>query len=199
MANSKSCLLLSGGLDSISVAYWIRPSSAVTIDYGQKPAMAEIKAAQQLCKQLHIDHHTISVDCSSLGSGDLSDNNQLDIAPVSEWWPYRNQMLLTFAAMKMVQMKVKELIVGSVSTDEIHVDGRPLFYSKISDIISLQEGNISVSTPAIHLTSVELIKQSSIPENLLLLAHSCHTSNEPCMKCRGCFKHLHTLQQLGIE
>jgi len=35
-------ILLSGGLDSIALAYWLRPQIAVTIDYGQRPARAVI-------------------------------------------------------------------------------------------------------------------------------------------------------------
>ena len=36
-----TALLLSGGMDSIALAYWKRPDIALTIDYGQAAADAE--------------------------------------------------------------------------------------------------------------------------------------------------------------
>ncbi len=38
---SKTAILLSGGMDSIALAYWKRPELAITINYGQKPFLAE--------------------------------------------------------------------------------------------------------------------------------------------------------------
>ena len=64
-------LLLSGGMDSYGVAYKEKPDIAVTIDYGQKPADAEVRAAKILTERIGIKHEVISVDLSSLGSGDL--------------------------------------------------------------------------------------------------------------------------------
>lgn len=44
-------LLLSGGMDSISVAFWKRPEIAISIDYGQRAAEAEITAANRSPKK----------------------------------------------------------------------------------------------------------------------------------------------------
>ena len=74
-----TALLLSGGIDSISILYWKKPKFALTIDYGQNSANAEKKAAEYACKQLGIEHHILSIDCSILGSGDLSNNKFLNL------------------------------------------------------------------------------------------------------------------------
>ncbi|WP_440506100.1 7-cyano-7-deazaguanine synthase [Serratia nevei] len=63
----KTALLLSGGMDSIAIAWWKRPDIALTLDYGQYAAEAEIRAASVTCKSLGIDHHIIRIDCRSLG------------------------------------------------------------------------------------------------------------------------------------
>lgn len=196
--NNRSAILLSGGMDSIALSYWQRPTIAITLDYGQKPARAEIAAASTIAKLLDMEHYIIHVDCSSLGCGDLSDNKPLDMAPVSEWWPYRNQMLVTLGAMKAIQLGVKELMLGSVKTDGLHVDGTKEFYKQLSDLVSMQEGNIVITAPAIDMTTVELIKVSGIPISMLLWAHSCHISNEPCGKCHGCNKYRFVREHLGI-
>jgi 7-cyano-7-deazaguanine synthase len=69
----KTALLLSGGMDSVAIAWWKRPDIAITLDYGQKAAEAEIGAAKTICQSLDIEqHHIVRVDCSTLGSGDMA-------------------------------------------------------------------------------------------------------------------------------
>ncbi len=101
--------------------------------------------------------------------------------------------------MKGISLGISELMVGSVKTDELHRDGSEKFYSKISDLTEYQEGGIRITSPAIHMDTIELIKISKIPLSMLYWAHSCHTSSQPCMNCGGCRKYLYVLQGLGIE
>ncbi|MDZ7654290.1 MAG: 7-cyano-7-deazaguanine synthase [Burkholderiaceae bacterium] len=122
----KRALLLSGGLDSLAIAHWLRPELAVTIDYGQLAAAAEIVAATQICRTLGIDHHVVSVDCRALGSGDMAGRRPVALAPASEWWPYRNQLLITLAAMWAIPRGVGQLLIGTVASDGSHADGRPV-------------------------------------------------------------------------
>lgn len=198
MQRNKRAILLSGGMDSIALAYWLRPDVAITLDYGQRAAEAEIAAATRVAKLLGMEHYVLRIDCSSLGSGDLVGSKPLSDAPVTEWWPYRNQMLVTLALMKVIQLDVCELMVGSVKTDAQHSDGTPEFYEQLSKLVSMQEGCIKVTAPAIGMTTVELVKRSQIPECVLMYAHSCHTSNQPCGKCHGCNKYMYVKDQLGI-
>lgn len=195
---SKS-ILLSGGMDSISLAYWLKPEIAFTIDYGQLPATAEINAAKQVCRILAIQHEVITVDCGCLGSGDLSGKKALSIAPSTEWWPYRNQLLVTLASMRAISLGANEIITGTVKSDGFHKDGTIGFFERINNLMKFQEGEMMVSSPAITLTSIELIKSSRIPYDILLWAHSCHRSNIPCGTCPGCLKHLAIRQGLGLE
>lgn len=54
MLRNKKAILLSGGMDSIALAYWLRPEVAITLDYGQKAAEAEIAAAARVAQLLRI-------------------------------------------------------------------------------------------------------------------------------------------------
>lgn len=197
--NTTKGILLSGGMDSIAIAYWKQPDHAFTINYGQKAAMAEIHSASQVCRALGMNHHILDIDCSSLGSGEMAGSESLDISPAVEWWPYRNQLLVTLACMKGISLGMKELYVGSVLTDNIHVDGTKEFYNKLSSVIEMQEANIKILYPAISLTTHELIELAKVPRSLIFWAHSCHTANDPCMNCSGCKKYLATLQKLGYD
>lgn len=192
----KTALLLSGGMDSIAIAYWKKPEQAITIDYGQRPFEGELRASVETARLLGIPHEIIIADCKALGSGDLLGKDSLPNAPCPEWWPFRNQLLLTLAGMKAVSRGIEELIFGTVSSDQIHADGRRLFFEQINSLFASQEGNVRVSVPAIEMTTQELITASGIPKSILMLAHSCHKENFACGNCRGCFKYLNVLEEL---
>lgn len=189
-------VLLSGGMDSIALAHWKRPDVGITIDYGQKAAATELAVAAQVAGLLEMRHETIRVDCASLGSGDMAGSEPLSTAPVTEWWPFRNQMLLTLAGMRAVGIGVTEMMTGSVTSDGSHADGRAEFYVAADALISMQEGGIRVSAPAIRMTTVELIRASGVPRETLAWAHSCHTGVLACGDCRGCHKHYQVMEHL---
>lgn len=194
-----TALLLSGGMDSTSIAYWKRPSLAITIDYGQKPAYAETRAAASVCKDLNIKHHIIRVDVASLGSGDMAGTPAITIAPVSEWWPFRNQLLITLAAMHGVTANIGTLMVGTLTSDGAHVDGTQRFLNAMDQLLKMQEGGIRLEAPAVHLNGAGLVRKSGIPMDILGWAHSCHVANQACGVCRGCRKHYETLAELGLD
>jgi 7-cyano-7-deazaguanine synthase len=190
-------ILLSGGMDSIALAFWKRPSVAITVDYGQLPAETEIRTSKVIVEALDMEHHVIRVNCADLGSGDLINTSQLQSAPSSEWWPYRNQLLLTLALMKGIKLGVKEIMVASVKSDGFHADGTQKFYELANSLSEYQESNIKITAPCIHLNTVELIKTSGVPQDLLFWAHSCHKSNVACGNCRGCKKYIQVMNELS--
>ncbi|KRF00594.1 7-cyano-7-deazaguanine synthase [Frateuria sp. Soil773] len=195
----KTALLLSGGMDSIALAWWKRPELAFTVDYGQLAATAEISASAAICSALDIPHTVLRFDAKALGSGDMAGTAADPNAPASDWWPYRNQLLVTLVAMKAVATGVQRLWLGTVASDGIHKDGTPEFFENINRLLSHQEGGIVVEAPAIGLRTVDLIRQSDIPRSMLAWAHSCHKADVPCCNCRGCNKHFETLQELDTD
>lgn len=184
----ETVLLISGGIDSACIAYEEQPDLGITVDYGQACAEAEVDAASKICDELNLDHSVIDIDCSELGAGSMSQQNQLNVATTPEWWPFRNQLIITMVATEAVKQGASKLLAGSVSNDQEHADGTKEFYEQIDVLLSLQEGNLSISAPAIGQTSTELVNDSGAPLSLLGWTHSCHTSNEPCGRCRGCRK-----------
>jgi 7-cyano-7-deazaguanine synthase len=191
-----SVLLLSGGVDSSTLAYSKRPDLAITINYGQTCAEAEVRAAGQICSELNVPHKVLEVDCSDLGAGQLAKSEQLDIAETPEWWPFRNQLIITISAMDAVKLNADELVVGSVRSDHEHADGRKEFYELLNALLLYQEGDLSVSTPAIDRRSEELVEESNVPLSLLGWTHSCHRSNKACGRCRGCVKRERVLDHI---
>jgi len=189
-------LLLSGGMDSIAVAFWKRPEIAITINYGQKAAEAETAAAAQVATELNLKHEILKIDCTSIGSGDMAGTDPLESAPVPEWWPFQNQLLVTFAAARGMSLGVTEIMTGSVASDKSHADGRPEFYHALDRLVALQEGEIKVSAPALSMSTAELVRIAKVPRSLLAWSHSCHTGNLACGGCRGCVKHYEVTKDL---
>jgi 7-cyano-7-deazaguanine synthase len=192
----KRALLLSGGMDSLALAWWVRPEIGITLDYGQLAAEAEVSASKAICKRLEIQHYVVSIDCRAVGSGDMAGAQADAHAPASDWWPYRNQMLVTLAAMKAISLGVTTLYLGTVKSDGSHRDGTPEFIGAISRLMALQEGGMTVEAPAIELGTAELVRKAGVPRDMLAWAHSCHKSNVACGRCRGCNKYLEVWGEL---
>jgi len=195
----RTALLLSGGMDSSALAWWHRPDLAITIDYGQLAAQAELRASAVICRELGIEHTTIEIDCRSLGSGDMAGIQPDSRAPCSDWWPYRNQLLATFAGMRAIALGMDRLLIGTVANDGSHADGRSQFVGLLDSLMAFQEGGLRISAPAIELSTSELIRISGIPASSLAWAHSCHKANVACGQCRGCNKYFEVFHELGYD
>lgn len=198
MGRPMKAMLLSGGMDSVALAYWKRPDIAMTIDYGQRPARAEVAAAALVAAELGVMHEIVTVDCSALGSGLLAGTEALAGSPSPEWWPFRNQLLVTFALMRLAGTDTDELMLGTVASDHVHADGTKLFYEAINGLVSTQEFRPLISSPAIELTTADLVERSQVPSELLLWSHSCQVDDWACGLCRGCQKRLSVLQDVGL-
>ncbi|QMV19720.1 7-cyano-7-deazaguanine synthase [Granulicella sp. 5B5] len=192
-------LLLSGGIDSIAIAAWLRPAQCLTIDYGQRPAAAEVDAASEVCRRLGLFHDVIRVPINELGSGALAGKPVSEFSSHEEFWPFRNQFLLTLGAMYAMPRSLNAVLIGTVQNDSRHADGSPVFLNQIADLVAQQEGGIAIVAPAIHLDTVELVKVSNVDPSLLGWAHSCHTSHVACGRCPGCNKHSEVMRVLGWE
>ena len=192
----KIAILLSGGMDSIALAFWKKPDLAITIDYGQVSAEGEIRAARKVCQELGLAHEILRIDCRCIGSGELAKTSPLSIAPADEWWPFRNQLLITFAAARLVGKGFGRLMLGTVKTDNEYADGRKEFYSAMDALLFIQEGTLHVTAPAIDMTTVELIKESGISGDILSWAHSCTRNKFACGRCRSCVKHREAMKIL---
>jgi 7-cyano-7-deazaguanine synthase len=194
-----TALLLSGGLDSAAIAWWKKPKFSFFVNYGQTPFIGEQRAAHLIAKSIKSKFIEINIDCRSIGSGSLAASAPVNEAPSKEWWPFRNQLLLTLAAPVALRVGAKEILMGSVKTDSFHKDGTLEFFERMNELLRMQEGNISVLAPAIEMKCEEIIRLSGIPPELISGTHSCHVSDYACGLCEGCIKHFAVLRILGIE
>ena len=183
-------LLFTGGLDSTALAWMLKPDKLVFIDYGQRPAKGEQRASRAVAAAVGIDLDVRRVDMSAFGHGTMSASGTplVSASKAPEFWPYRNQMLITLAAMTYAAELLTEILVGTVVGDDAHADGSREFISTIGELVRLQSG-VRVSAPAIDMTTLQLVKKAAVPQSVLGWTFSCHTGEWACGSCRGCNKH----------
>jgi 7-cyano-7-deazaguanine synthase len=151
-----------------------KPDVCLTIDYGQTPAIGEIRAAKNIASFLSLNCELLSIDASKLGSG--------------LFWPFRNQFLITLAAMKFIGASNLTITIGSVKGDSSHIDGTDEFFKIMHSLMTIQEGHVDVIAPAIEYESIELMRMSRIDADILDMTFSCFKSEFPCGRRRGCLK-----------
>ena len=185
-----SAVLLSGGMDSTALAHWLRPTYAITVDYGQAAAWGELRAAGAVADMLGIRHEVVHADCRAAGAGDMAPGSPkmpaFDMPP--EWWPFRNQLVVTLAAARAVRLGVTSLAIGTVQSDTRFADGTDEFVRRLDSLLSLQEGTLKLTAPAIGFSTVELVRVSGVSPEVLGWSLSCHRSENACGRCNGCRK-----------
>lgn len=181
-------LLFSGGVESTCLAVLHRPDILLTIDYGQVSAAGELRAAAHIAGKLGLRHEIIEAPLRELGTGDLAGCAADKNAKVTEAWPFRNQMLITLAAIRYEREGLREIMIGTVKSDSVHSDGSREFISSLECTLQIQNSHLSILAPAIDMTTLELVDASGVARDLLGWAFSCHTSPVACGLCRGCNK-----------
>lgn len=193
-------LLFSGGVDSTCVAVMTKPDVAVTIDYGQVCAPGELRSARHLANLIGIPHRVIRAPLGHLGRGEMAgQENTESTNSVPDHWPFRNQMLMTVAAMALANCNLRELIVGTVVADSVHNDGTRSFLEAMECLLQTQLDNFRLSAPASRLTTYELVVKSGVSRDLLGWTFSCHRGEFACGLCRGCNKSLQLFACLDNE
>lgn len=187
-------LLFSGGIDSTALAWMTRPDRLLLVDYGQKGARGEERASRAVAEEVRLRLDVVRVDMSQFGRGSMARAPALDGAP-PENWPFRNQMLVTLAAMTYAADDLREIALGTVVTDRLHPDGRPEFVSALDEAVRVQCG-ARVVTPASGMTTAELVVAAGVPRRVLGWTFSCHTGEWACGQCRGCEKHDEVISSL---
>lgn len=186
----RTLLLLSGGVDSAAVASLYTPDAGLFVDYGQRPAGGERRAAREIAGHFQLRLHEVTVDLSAIGDGLLQHSHAAaHHAPTPEWYPYRNQLLVTVAASRALALGFNTVWIGLTDDDQTrHADGTTVFVGVLRRLLQLQEGGIDLAAPAHHQTSVDLVRDAHLPNSIVERTLSCHVAAIACGQCPGCLK-----------
>ena len=181
-------LLLSGGVESTCLAWWLRPSMTITVDYGQVTASAEVDTSRRISDYIGAEHHVLRAREEFIEKGLLVGSESAFSQQHPEFWLFRNQFIVTCALMYIYPEQYVDVAIGTVLSDSKFGDGTKEFLDAINTLVSIQADNVKLIAPAAHLTSHQLVAHVGLPRQLAGLTFSCHTSPLPCGDCPGCRK-----------
>ncbi|WP_020159995.1 7-cyano-7-deazaguanine synthase QueC [Methylobacter marinus] len=203
--SKKAVILLSGGLDSITVLALAKQQGfkcyALSFDYGQRHN-AELKAAARIAADYGVEEHkVINIGLSSIGGSALTDEHIAvpDTAqegiPVT-YVPARNTIFLSFALGWAEVLNAHDIFIGVNAVDYSgYPDCRPEFIKAFQHLANLAtkagvEGeHFTIHTPLISLSKAEIIKlgtELGVDYNRTVSCYSADEQGRACGVCDAC-------------
>ena len=200
--SKKAIVLLSGGLDSITVLALAKAQGyscyALSFDYGQRHN-AELIAAAQIAKDYHvIDHKIITLGLGAIGGSALTDSHiavphTLSAGIPVTYVPARNTIFLSFALGWAEVLKLHDIFIGVNAVDYSgYPDCRPQFISAFQTLANLAtkagvEGEpFTIHTPLINLSKAQIIQQGIRLGVDYARTVSCYSANSQGQACGVC-------------
>lgn len=211
MNKPKKCVVvLSGGPDSATVAYWAKARGyqihPITFNYGQI-AVKEIEAAQKIAAKLGTTTKVIDLTALKQIFRDVTSLCNTDIPLTSEFSspiivPFRNAIFLSVAVAYAVTVGTDEIFYGAQGSDEpFYPDCRREFYQafeKAARLGTCQE--ISIKAPFGSDKKLDLIKEGAKLAVPFELTWSCYINGEKhCGKCESCVNRRKAFRESGLS
>ena len=210
--SKKAIILLSGGLDSITVLALAQQQGfdcyALSFDYGQRHN-AELKAASEIAKTYQVkEHKIVKLGLGSIGGSALTDENiqvpdKLEEGIPVTYVPARNTIFLAFALGWAEVLKIRDIFVGVNAVDYSgYPDCRPEFIKAFQQLADLAtkagaEGeHFTIHTPLISLSKAEIIKlgvKLGVDYTPTVSCYSADNQGRACRVCDAC-----RLRKLGF-
>lgn len=208
----KSVIILSGGMDSVTLLYDKKEeiALAITFDYGSNHNKREAEYAAYHCRKLKIEHIIIPLEFihkyfnSSLlaGADSIPEGHYADENMKSTVVPFRNGIMLSIACgIAESRFLEKVLIANHAGDHAIYPDCRANFIEAMSEAMCYGTyGNIEINAPYTNLTKGEIAligKELGIDYSK---TYSCYKGKEKhCGKCGTCVERKEALAYAGIE
>ncbi len=210
--NKDSVLIVSGGMDSITMLYEYKERIAlgISFDYGSNHNAREIPFAAMHCERLGIKHIVINLGFmhqyfkSSLleGAEAIPEGNYDDENMKSTVVPFRNGIMLSIAAGVAESNGLKYVMMANHGGDHtIYPDCRPEFVSAMSE--ATRQGTypgIEVLAPYTGITKSDIARHGKALGIDYAETWSCYKGGEHhCGKCGTCRERIEALADAGIE
>lgn len=210
--NKDSVLIVSGGMDSITMLYEYKERIAlgISFDYGSNHNAREIPFAAMHCERLGIKHIVINLGFmhqyfkSSLleGAEAIPEGNYDDENMKSTVVPFRNGIMLSIAAGVAESNGLKNVMMANHGGDHtIYPDCRPEFVSAMSEATRLGTyPGIEVLAPYTGITKSDIARHGKALGIDYAETWSCYKGGEHhCGKCGTCRERIEALADAGIE
>ncbi len=207
-----SVIIVSGGMDSITMLYDKKDSIAlgISFNYGSNHNSREIPFAELHCKRLGIRHITINLEFihqyfkSSLldGAEAIPEGNYNDENMKSTVVPFRNGIMLSIATGIAESNNLKNVLIANHAGDHtIYPDCRPEFINAIDE--ATQAGTfakVRVLAPYTNITKIDIAKIGKKLGIDYTETWSCYKGGDKhCGKCGTCVERKEALAGAEID
>ncbi|MBE0492994.1 MAG: 7-cyano-7-deazaguanine synthase QueC [Thiomicrospira sp.] len=206
MSQLRAVILLSGGLDSVTVLAHAHAQGfechTLSFDYGQRHQV-ELQAAERLAAQYGAKtHRVMQMNMAAIGGSALTDN-RIDV-PVSgvgsdipvTYVPARNTIFLSYALGLAEVLEAQHIFIGVNSVDYSgYPDCRPEYiaaYEKMANLATKTavEGHlIKIETPLMSLSKAEIIHMGlnlGVDYSLTVSCYQADNEGRACGQCDSC-------------
>jgi 7-cyano-7-deazaguanine synthase len=222
VTDRKAVVLLSGGLDSTTVAAIAQQQGyvvyALSFDYGQSHKL-ELESAARVAKELGLAQHAVvKVDLRSFGGSALTSDTPIpkhrsaaeigNGVPVT-YVPARNTVFLALALAWAETLGATDIFVGVNALDYSgYPDCRPEFITAFERMANLgtkigTEGGarIRIHAPLISMTKKEIVETGlslGIDYSITTTCYDPSPTGEACGACDACLLRLKGFEQAGV-
>jgi 7-cyano-7-deazaguanine synthase len=203
--NKKGIILLSGGLDSATVAAIAVKEgfrlSAITFFYSQRHEV-EISFAEKLVKYFNMENHVKISIPSEIFKTALNADSGIEVPKSREiienvipvtYVPARNIIFLSYALAYAESTDAEDIFIGANAVDYSgYPDCRPEFFQafkRMADIgtkAGVEGRGFTIHTPLLHLKKHEIIKTGIELGVDYSLTHSCYDPDSRGLSCGEC-------------
>ena len=217
----KSIILLSGGLDSATVAAIAKSQGfelyALSFDYGQRHQI-ELESARKIAAQIGVKEHKIAkIDLRIFGGSALTADIDVPTSPSKNipitYVPARNTVFLSYALAYAEVVGAFDIFVGVNAVDYSgYPDCRPDFIDTFEKLANLAtaagvegKGSFKIHTPLMKMGKAEIIKEGIRLGVDYSKTHSCYDPIlkngvvKSCGKCDSCRLRLAGFEAIGIN
>ena len=207
-----SVLILSGGVDSVTLLYdeQERIALAISFDYGSKHNAREIPFARLHCERLGIRHITIPLDfmtkyfVSSLleGGEEIPEGHYADENMKSTVVPFRNGIMLSIAVGIAESNGLKYVMMANHGGDHtIYPDCTPAFVKAFDEAASSGTFvNVRLRSPYTNITKADIAARGKALGINYAETWSCYKGGaKHCGKCGTCVERREAFAWAGID
>ncbi len=219
---SKSLVLLSGGLDS-SFGFWREAQSAsvalaITFDYGQRAAPAELKAAAALCERAGVEHLILKLPFFSLFSqssltdalkplpirDDVAIDNlvQSEATMKSVWVPNRNGIFLNIAAGVAEGRGIERVMPGfNIEEAATFPDNSEAYLQSLNQSFEFSTlGKVKVHCHSTAMSKTEIAVEGQKIQLPFELLWPCYQNGPTwCGDCESCLRSRRAFREAGVS
>lgn len=207
-----SVIIVSGGLDSITLLYDKAETIALAIsfDYGQNHSRKELPYAEYHCQKLGIPHITIPLTFmhqyfkSSLleGAEAIPEGHYEEENMKSTVVPFRNGIMLAIATGIAESHELKRVYIANHGGDHtIYPDCRPEFIDAMDKATSAGTFvDVRVEAPYTNISKADIVRRGTALGIDYAKTWSCYKGSEMhCGKCGTCVERKEAFADAGVE